>query len=106
MRFYMNLPDPVQTCKLVIAPIGDVIGNSFDDAAKPRGLSCVATRSVLLGTFREARWVPRVVIVTVADVLKNNLGRPAGPRAAPSESGAFGSSSWRGGAPEVGHRIG
>ena len=84
MLFYINFTDPAQTYKLVITLIGDVIGNNFDDAANPRGLSCAATRSVSACTFREARLTPRVVIVTVADVLKNNLGRPAGPRAAPT----------------------
>ena len=55
----------------------------------PRGLSCVATQSVSVASFREARPIPRVVIVTVADVLKNNGGRPAGPRAAPPRRALF-----------------
>ena len=105
MLFYINLRDPAQTCKLVIAHAGDEIENNFDDAAKPRGLSCAATLSVSVGNVREARWVPRVVIVTVADVLKNNWGRPSGPRAAPTWSGVLKSSSRRRGAPEVNHRI-
>ena len=104
-QIYINLTDPAQTYELVIAHIGDVIGISFDDAAKPRGLSCATTRSVLVRNVRGAQLVPRVVIVTVADVLKNNGGRPIDPRAAPTWSGVFGSSSWRGGAPEVGRRI-
>ena len=87
MRFYINLTDPAQTYKLVIAHAGDEIENNFDDAANPRGLSCAATGSVSVSNVREARWVPRVVIVTVVNVLKNNGGRPAGPRAAPTESG-------------------
>ena len=37
MKTYKSLTDPDQTYKLVIAHIGDVIGNSFDDAATPRG---------------------------------------------------------------------
>ena len=35
--FCINLTDPAQTYKLVIAPIGDVIGINFIDAATPRG---------------------------------------------------------------------
>ena len=66
--FYINLRGFAQTYELVIAPICDVIEISFDDAAKPRGLSCVPTRSVSLGNVREARLIPRVVIVTVTDV--------------------------------------
>ena len=103
--FYINLTDPAQTYKLVIAHVGDVIGNTFDDAANPRGLSCAATGPVPVGNVREARLVPRVVIVTVADVLKNNGGRPTVPRAAPTWLGVFNASSWRRGAPEVGHYI-
>ena len=91
--FYINLTDPAQTYKLVIAHVGDVIGNNFDDAAKRRGLSCVATLSGSVSNVKEARWVPRVVIVTVADVKKNNGGRPAGPRAAPTRAGVFDASS-------------
>ena len=89
----------------MIAQVGNVIGNNFDDAAKPRGLSGAATRAVSVGTVREARLVPRVVIVTVTDVLKNNWGRPAGPRAAPTWAGVFDASSWRGGALEIDHCI-
>ena len=52
-----------------------MIGNIFDDAAKPRGLSCVATGPVSVRTFREDQLVPRVVIVTVAAALGLDGGR-------------------------------
>ena len=48
----------------------------------PRGLSCVATGSVSVRTFREARLVPRAVIATVADALGLDGGRLKVPRAA------------------------
>ena len=70
----------------IIATLGRMIKFSLTLPQAPpglRGLSCVATVSVSVGNFRKARLVPRVVIATVADVSKNNGGRPAGPRAAP-----------------------
>ena len=53
-------------------------------------------------TFREARLVPRVVIVTVVAALGLDGGRLKVPRSAQTWSGVFGSLTRRGGAPEVG----
>ena len=92
----------------IIATLGRMIEFSLTPPQAPpgpRGLSCAATVSASVRNVREAQLVPRVVIVTVADVLKNNGGRPTGPRAVPPCLALFDTSSRRRGAPEVGHHI-
>jgi len=69
----------------IIATLGRMIKFSLTPPQAPpgpRGLSCVATRSVSVRTFREAQLVPRVVIVTIIDARGLDGGRLKVPRAA------------------------
>ena len=69
MKTCKSLTDPAQTCKLVIAHVGDVIGISFNDAATPRGLSCAATGSVFVGLLTDPAQTYKLVIAPIGDVI-------------------------------------
>ena len=76
----------VRVYTAMIATLGRMIEFSLTPPQAPpgpRGLSCVATRSVSVRTFREAQLVPRVVIVTIIDARGLDGGRSKVPRAAP-----------------------
>ena len=69
MKTCKSLRDPVQTYKLVIAPIGNVIEMSFNDAATPRGLSCAATRHAFNINLTDPAQTYELVIAYVGDVI-------------------------------------
>ena len=67
--FCINLTGPAQTYKLVIAPVGDVIGICFNDAATPRGLSCIATRHSFNINLTDPAQTYKLVIASVGYVI-------------------------------------
>ena len=80
-----SLTDPAQTYKLVIALIGDVIEISFNDAATPRGLSCIATRHSFNINLTDPAQTYKLVIAHVGDVIGISFDGPAIARGSPAQ---------------------
>ena len=78
--FCINLTDPAQTYKLVIALVGDVIGISFDGPAMARGLSCAATRHAFNINLTDHAPTYKLVIAPIGSVIEISFNDAATPR--------------------------